>query len=462
MAKDYEGPPRDIKELLGSVVRLNGVFRTIIDSSEKLNKSIKESEKQKEDIEKENKDKHKLEQAIVKDATISGLTSKLNEVLAKNLGGTGTGSIKDSLKKAAQYQSQAQKYRNFQNIYNQKINTVLKSIPHLTTQSQFRSAYQRIAGYTAQSTSAGHRSSRFGAAARAAINRGKQSVLKGGGFKPSATGRAVGVFGAIIGKAGIVVAATTKAVEFFQKKIAEAGAIVAKYAHFSAGGLHSAQLLYYRDLQRNIRSSRDLSGSMYDFSKAISDSRDSWRSTQVLLDKVTLALGTFGARLGQDIGKIIDPIAKALDDAGAAIGLWKNKADAARALQERAQRRRDAFQGVPGALGRLEQGDLHPWERGIVNIQNRGIRPFKPPPNAARRKPGADPQQGPNLLPGQAPQGPAPANLPNPNLPAAWGGRPHAPPIGPLNPGGPLVLPNGPAGAGAPGKADLPAIWKTG
>lgn len=380
-------PQGDSYEKLGGVIaamgRLERVFQGVIASSKKLKENIDKSD---ELFGTSNRLKNELTAAV----TSPVLFKKLNEVLAKNLGGKATPEIRQNLAKAAALKKQYMASRKAQQKIDVQIAVAKARRPHVQSASALASLNRKIASLQSQSSTAGTNAFKQRWAMKAALARSQKAALS----KNSKVG-AISKFGVLskaAGYAGIAVGAVVEGIKFFDEKIRESAQIVSKYSHFSVGGMHAAQLMYVKDIQRNIYASRALSGSMYDFAQANSDMKDSWKGINVTLDKLTLALGTVGSKLGTAVGKTLDPVAKAFDKfmGGLAKGDrvleaialaggpatqalmaiakgagWKTEEEQMQETKERIKRRK-AFFGGQG--GKLQPGDVHPFEARMFGL----------------------------------------------------------------------------------------------
>jgi hypothetical protein len=354
---------------------------------------------------------HKLKADIQSAITSPVLFKKIGEVLSKNLGGANTPQIKANLVKAAQFRKQYMASRVAQQKIDRRLAAMRAQRPHTANRTALNRLNQRITALQSQSHTAGMNAFKQRWAMKAALTRSKKAAIGPGSTLGTAS--KLGMLSKAAGFAGIAITAVSMTVEFFDQKMKESALIIEKYGRFSIGGAHAAQMMYIRDIHRNIQSSRALSSSMFEFAKANSDMKDSWKGINIVLDKLTLAIGTTGSKIASGIGKTLDPVARAFDEfmggiakgnklfeglaalggpVAAALAViakaagWKTQQEEMDELKARIERRRQAIQN--GNVAGLQPGDMGAFERGLIGLPQaraRNPRPVPPPGNMQRR-----------------------------------------------------------------------------
>lgn len=409
MAKEGES----IAGLINAMSRLERVMAGAIFASKKIKE---QSDKQNQLSEISNQLKADITAAV----TSPVLFKKLNEVLARNLGGSATPEIKQNLAKASVLRRQYMSSRMQQQKMSQKIQQMIAQRPHAANRAVLNKLNQKITDAQAKLSNIDSAGFKQRWAMKAALSRAQKAAIG----KGSNLGKIskVGIASKALGQFGVALKAGTGIVEFFNDKMKESGDIIGHYSRYSLGGLQASSMMYIRDIQRNIYSSRALSSSMYDFAKANSDMKDSWKNINMTLDKLTLTFGTLGSKMWGSFGDLLDPLAdrmdgfmKSLKDGTSSIpeliagmipgGLgfvildplrdalkkvgetWRSKDDEMKEWKDRIERRKAIFGGVPGAPEK--PGDIHPLEKTFADMKKKPIPMFtwpdrpKPPDGIA-------------------------------------------------------------------------------
>jgi hypothetical protein len=326
--------------LINSMERLKKVFDGISDSSKKVKENIKEHDSSLD-----------LKKAIESATTSPVLFKKLSEVLSRNLGGKATPEIRENLAKASQYRKEYMGARKDYARIDKEVDALKASRPLAKNAAALAALNAKITEKETQRADTGIDIVKYKNLMSVGLERTRKAALGAGSALESIV-NPISHLGKAAGFAGVALQAAPKIIDFFDQKLKESAFIIQRYSHFSIGGMHSAQLMYVRDLQRNIYASRSLSGSMYEFARANSDMKDSWKGINIVLDKLTLALGTVGSRLAQGVGMILDPVAKGFDKMMG--GLRRNEAWAASIAT--------GMLGVGGALGLKALADVSNWK----------------------------------------------------------------------------------------------------
>jgi hypothetical protein len=382
-------PQGDSYEKLSGVIaamgRLEKVFQGVISSGAKLKENIDKSD---EMFGTSNRLKNELTAAV----TSPVLFKKLNEVLSKNLGGKNTLQIKQNLAKASTFRKQYLASQKAQRKIGVQIATAQAQRPHARSAQALATLNRKIANLQAQHGTAGMNAFKQRWAMKAALTRSQKAALSKG--SNVGTLSKLGMLSKAAGVAGIAIGVAVEGIKFFDEKIRESGQIIDKYSRFSVGGMHASSLMFIRDIHRNVESSRALGGSMLEFAKANADMKDSWKTTNIVLDKFTLALGTAGSKVGGAIGKFFEPIHKGFDTfmgglnkgnrgmqalalamgplGAALIGVakaadWKTQEEELQAVKDRIARRKAAIQ--QGNMGGLQKGDMGQFEANILGLR---------------------------------------------------------------------------------------------
>jgi hypothetical protein len=400
-------PQGDSYEKLSGVIaamgRLERVFQGVIASGAKLKENIDKSD---EMFGTSNRLKNELTAAV----TSPVLFKKLGEVLEKKLGGKNTPIIRQNLAKASAFRKQYLASQKAQRKIGVQIATAQAQRPHVRSAQALAALNRKIANLQAQHGTAGMNAFKQRWAMKAALTRSQKAALSKG--SNVGTLSKLGMLSKAAGFAGIALSASTKIISMWDEKLRESALIIDKYSRFSVGGMHASTLMFIRDIHRNVQSSRALGGSMLEFARANANMKDSWRDTNIVIDRFSLALGTVGSKLGNAVGNMVAPMAKGFDMmmgkfakmtkaqalaasiiggplVGSLVGLakaaqWKTQDEELQAVKDRIARRRAAIQ--QGNMGGLQPGDMGQFEANMLGLRpdpkkgfNRFQHPGKPP-----------------------------------------------------------------------------------
>jgi hypothetical protein len=316
----------------------------------------------------------------------------LKETLASGLGGANTKIIQKSIMEMSKHEKDiitSQKLQ--QNILAQQSALRAKLVTPGLSVTQQRVIQTKITDLGIKRVQARAAERKSGRALTRAAGRGKGAATSTLGKAAAATRGAAALAG--IGTAASL-AAGTVSVAFvaagftiykFTKALSDSIGIINKFSHYSIGGMSAAFEIQLRDMRRDINLSRNLGSSMMGFSRAVSDMRDSFVSFNRVTAKLTLAMGTFAARIGENIGKnVIEPLARGLEKFLASLGLIPSEAEELAAAKAQIARRKAFFRGGNVAL---QGGDLHPHELNIMKLLGRNVPNIGAAPKAFQPKP---------------------------------------------------------------------------